>query len=947
MNNIIPLSSGWSLSCVSTGKGSSDGSGEGSGEGPDEEVANESPNKVSDGVLETSDEIRCEKYDDVVDVLSSEISDKSSNKAVNKNSIKFDQSTVVPFNIPGDVHSALLASGIIDEPYYRDNEYAVDWVNKRAWQLARTVSVAPELMNPHSVLVLKGIDCIASVSVNDIIVGSVDNQFVRHVLPVGEALVAGENIIKIVFDVAVDVAAARHASHPFELPGESLNSRIPNNNFLRKTPCHSGWDWNICLMPTGVYGSIQLQSPERCRIDDVRVSRQFDGEDVTLGVNVQLDVYEACCVPCTISIAGAERVLECELYPGQQGVDISLPLQSPALWWPAGMGEQFLHDLTITIDAEQWSQRIGLCQTQIVCQADEVGPGRGFRINVNEHDVFMRGANWIPPDALPERGTVDTVRELLQSAVDANMNMLRVWGGGQYEEDWFYDLCDELGILVWHDFMFSCNHYPATDAKWLASVRLEATQQVRRLSRYACLALWCGDNELVGALKWWEITQDNRDRYLANYVRLNTLLEEVVAAEAPDTPWWPSSPSQGLLDYADGWKSDLAGDMHFWDVWHEAKPFASYQDIRPRFCSEFGFQSFPSMPMIDSFTEAADQNVSSRVMGVHQRNVGGNARIVETLVRYFAFPDTFERTVFLSQCQQTMAIRTAVEYWRSLKPHCMGTLYWQLNDTWPVASWSSLEYGGAWKLLHYAARRFYQDVMMMIVPVDRPERGARDFMGVEAAEDARLMLRAVNDTAHVVKLRYEVQAIDMHGAEIVRWEGTVELSPQAAEDVLPIAGVDVPDGCFLSFNWRSDSVAGSDEPEAGSAAAGAASAVGANAVGVDAEVSRPSNSPMVIVASRTRSPASGQGEYWTRPYKHFDLPEPVITVVEEPDCDGISITLQTDKPAFFVTVELGGRRVWSDNGFTLLPGQAKTLHVVRELSHQAVPDLEKYVIEHL
>ena len=870
MNSVIPVTTGWSLTCLNLKEHPAD------------------------------------------------LANQKSKEATSKPPITFDKATAVPFQIPGDVHSALLAAGVIDEPYFRDNEYAVDWVNKCAWQLQCTVSVDSQFLSGHPVLVLEGVDCVASVYINDIAVGALDNQFVRHVLPADGALVAGENIIRITFDVAADVAATRRADHPFEIPGESTNSRIPNNNFLRKTPCHSGWDWNICLMPSGVYGSIHLQSPRRCRIDDVRVIQEFNSDDVTLSVNVQIDVYEVCHVPCTVSIDGAYQEIVCQLYPGRQRVDIALQLHKPDLWWPSGMGSQSLHDLTLTLDGERWTQRVGFCQTQIVCQPDDVGPGRGFRINVNKTDVFMRGANWIPPDALPERGTPEVVRELLNSAVDANMNMLRVWGGGQYEPDWFYELCDELGILVWHDFMFSCNHYPATDIHWLESVRLEATQQVRRLSRFASLALWCGDNELVGALKWWEITQDNRDRYLANYVRLNTVLEQVVTQEVPNTPWWPSSPSQGQLDYADGWKSDVAGDMHFWDVWHEAKPFSSYQDIRPRFCSEFGFQSFPSMPVVGSFAEKDDQNVSSRVMGVHQRNIGGNARIVETLVRYFAFPDTFARTVFLSQCQQAVAIRTAVEYWRSLKPHCMGTLYWQLNDTWPVASWSSLEYGGGWKLLHYAARRFYQDVMMMIVPVERPERGARDFMGAVPGQDAQLLLRAVNDTARPVTLHFEVQAIDMHGSVTKRWDGVVRITSNAAEDVLPMAGRDIPDGCFLSFNWHSETQGAEQQTLPGREKAAAQGHV-----------------------------VTGEGEYWTQPYKNFDLPVPSISVVEAPGSAGKTITLQSDSPAFFVSVELGGRRVWSDNGFTLLPGHPKTISVVRELLHPAVPDVESHSIEHL
>lgn len=287
----------------------------------------------------------------------------------------------------------------------------------------------------------------------------------------------------------------------------------------------------------------------------------------------------------------------------------------------------------------------------------------------------MRGANWIPADALPARATPAQTRALLQSAVDANMNMIRVWGGGQYEADWFYELCSQMGILVWQDFMFACNHYPGADRDWLNLVRLEARQQIRRLSRHACIALWCGDNELVGALTWLPETRANRDRYLANYDRLNHALEEAIADEGPDVAFWPSSPSAGRLNFSDGWHDDTAGDMHFGDVWHEAREFEHYRSVRPRFCSEFGFQSFPSMTTIECFTEPGDRNVSSPAMDIHQRNIGGNSRIVETIGRYFRIPEKFESMVFLSQISQALAIKTSVEFWRSNIPRTMGTLY--------------------------------------------------------------------------------------------------------------------------------------------------------------------------------------------------------------------------------------------------------------------------------
>lgn len=826
----------------------------------------------------------------------------------------------VPFKVPGDVHSALLAKSVIAEPYYRDNEYVVDWVNQTPWVLTRTFEFDRASSKAYTELLVENVDCIASIYINDKLLGETANQFLRYAFDVSQLVCDGINQLRIEFQVARDVAAHLKQEHPFHLPGESLNSRIANNNFLRKTPCHSGWDWNICLMPAGIYGSVHLAECAICQIDDVCINQHFDRQDVILDISIKARVHAAASVSCIVTLGDSRVEKMVVINPGVQDINVQLSLSNPDLWWPQGLGEQTLHAMRIELDEQIWETEIGIRDARIVRTPDSDGMGSGFAIEVNGRAVFMRGANWIPADALPARGTPDVVRELLSSAVEANMNMLRVWGGGQYEADWFYVLCDELGILVWQDFMFSCNHYPATNKHWMASVRSEATQQVRRLSRFACVVLWCGDNELVGALNWWEETLDNRDRYLANYVRLNTALEEIVAEQVPNTAWWPSSPSQGLLDYADGWKSDVAGDMHFWDVWHEAKPFSAYQEIRPRFCSEFGFQSFPSMPLVQTFAESQDCNVSSKVMSVHQRNVGGNARIVETLVRYFKFPDSFERTVFLSQCQQAMAIRTGVEYWRSLKPHCMGTLYWQLNDTWPVASWSSLEYGGAWKLLHYAARRFYRNVMMMVVPVDRGSMG----------DKSPLCLRAVSDQLAVIQLTYDLRAIDMTGSVKKHWSGRCEVNGEHAVDVLMLDLDDIPAACYLDIQWGSVAVdAGlTDQSEAN------------NHSNIDGFEN-------TLTEELRDDEFFGEGEYWPQPYKDFDLPEPCISVTVEPGSDGQVIVLKTDKPAFFVTVELGGRRVWSDNGFTLLPDKPRKLFVRKTLSHAAIPEVAEFAIEHL
>ena len=1004
-----------------------------------------------------------------------------------------DLPDAVPFSIPGDVHSALLDAGVIDDPYARDNELAVDWVDQQEWILERRFDVDPATESVtvtgaavgtatgpmHATLVLEGVDCIAEVRLNGETVGRCENRFVRHAFAVDDALRAGENVVELRFAVARDVAREAAHAYPFPLPWQSWICRVPHVNHLRKTPCHAGWDWNICLMPVGVHGSVRLERRARLLVEDVAVRQRFEGERVTLALDVGLRVHERCEVECRATfveapvpggsstkthgfgdssdgapaaegssegtsapgdpsegtfgpgrssegtfgpgrsasgvsdsggssqgtrVAGgsSEETLavgepsneetaaptgrtsassRVALVPGEASVGLELVLENPARWWPAGLGPQTRHRLLVEIDGERRELEIGIRETRLRREPD--ADGEGFAIEVNGRRPFMRGANWIPADALPARATPETLRELLESAVLANMNMLRVWGGGQYESDAFYALCDELGILVWQDFVFSCNHYPAANDAWLDSVRVEARQQVRRLSRFASLALWCGDNELVGALRWWAITRENRDRYLANYVRLNHALEEIVRAESPDLPWWPSSPAKGMLDYGDGWKDDAAGDMHFWDVWHEASPFAAYHAVRPRFCSEFGFQSFPSTPLVETFTEPADRNVSSAVMDVHQRDLGGNARIVETLVRHFRFPDSFERMCYLSQVQQAMAIGTAVEYWRSLEPRCKGALYWQLNDTWPVASWSSLEYGGGWKLLHYAARRFFAPVVCAIVPDDAAERPPEDVSETgHAAPRARealaerpyrgpLVVRATSALAEPVALEVTLRAIDVaDGTVRASRETRVGVGPDDALDVHRLDTAEVPAGCFLQVRWRpavagkgadavgvesgSDGGDGTNVGGVGRDAEGASGSSGpfghAGAIDTDTTEDRLSRRPCRDAEQSDVTPIAGEAEWWPAPYRHFELATPEVScrVVAG---DGASadtvLELAADRPAFFVTVELGGRRVWSDNGVTLLPGEPRRLRLLRTLGNPYVPEAAPLSIERL
>ncbi|CTQ51463.1 beta-mannosidase [Jannaschia donghaensis] len=684
----------------------------------------------------------------------------------------------VPIDFPGDVHSALLAAGIIEEPYWRDREAALDWVHQTEWTATRQFDWTGA---GRQTLTLDRLDCHAVVTVNGTQVGRPGSAFLRHDLDVTAALVPGINEIAIRFLSNSAIAAEAAANAPIPIPYMAQNCRLPHYNFLRKPQCDAGWDWGIALSPIGLLGGAVLRATDPVRLDDVMVRQIHDGGRVRVEVTLHVQTDTAEQVTARMELDGRVVERDVQLWPGPCETSLSVEVETPRLWWPAGHGTQETYDLQVSIGDQSRTLRIGLREVELVTDADEIGHRFAFRINGRE--IFMKGANWIPADALPGRATPEATADLLDSAVGAGMNMIRVWGGGRYEDDWFYEMCSERGLMVWQDFMFACNLYPSNDRAWLDLVRAEARQQVRRLSAHPCMALWCGDNELVGALKWFPEAAANRDRYLAMYDRLNHALEEVVQDAGPDVPFWPSSPSVGPLDFGDGWHDDTSGDMHFWDVWHSAKDFEHYRSVRPRFCSEFGFQSFPSARLTETFTLPSDRNVSSRVMDVHQRNDGGNARIVETIARYFRFPDGFDDMAWLSQISQGLAMKTAIEFWRSSKPRCMGTLYWQLNDTWPVASWSSLEYGGGWKALHYLARRFHADVMVTCQP--DPQTG-------------HLILWAVNDTAGPVSLSVAARTVWFDRDMETAGDWPVVVPPDRAVEV---ARVTVPEDAFVHFEW--------------------------------------------------------------------------------------------------------------------------------------------------
>jgi beta-mannosidase len=762
------------------------------------------------------------------------------------------------YTVPGDVHSSLIAAGIIPDPYIGRNEYDVRWVAEQDWIATREFEWDEE---GEWHLDIDYLDTVTEIKINGKRVLNTDNCFRQYGKDVTKVLKRGKNKIAIRFFSNVRVAAMLQDTQPYYVPYSTNNCPIPDGNMLRKPQCHFGWDWNLAIAPFGAYGKFQLVRDNPENDFNFRINQIHYGVgNIHLTIRMTVRCKANVDYSISFSVAGLESsITRCSDWSSDSFENIIL-IERPTLWWPAGSGEANLHELKIIYGELIKTCKIGFREIEFIRDQDEVGSGFAFRVNGKE--IFCRGANWIPADALPSRATPERTRKLLQAAVDSNMNMIRVWGGGYYEQDWFYELCDELGLMVWQDFQFACNLYPA-DESFLEAVKYEVYGQVDRLQRFACIAVWCGDNELIGALNWFKESRENRDRYLVAYDRLNHTIEKSAKLADPSINWWPSSPSPGLLSFGDAWHDDRSGDMHFWSVWHEGKDFEHYRDVSPRFCSEFGFQSYPSLHIVKQFaTSEEDLNISSSVMESHQKNAGGNARIAETMFRYFRFPTDFGNFCYLSQVQQGLAIKTAVEYWRSLKPHCMGTLYWQLNDTWPVASWSSLDHGGGWKLMHYMARRFYAPVALMALP-DKKTGG--------------IIIKAVNDRLTKQKLSLKLSTLDPAGKAKHLKDISANIPADKAVEVAKLKKGQLPPGHILILDYE--------------AADG----------------------------------SKGRVHFANEPYKAMNIINPEISHSTKIKDGKLHISLSTKNAALFVTAETGVFGRYSDNVLDMLPNEKATI----------------------
>lgn len=601
----------------------------------------------------------------------------------------------LPASVPGSVYAAMLDAERLQDPFWRDNE--LDALKLMDHDFAFTRCFDLDLPRQDTVLLIcEGLDTLCELWLNGRQIGFADNMHRTWELDVTADLSERGNELRLIFRSPTRYIAERDREVFTDGSTESMRG-FPQ---IRKAHCMFGWDWGPRLPDAGIWRPIYLVGLDGGRIESVYVTQAHRDGSVELSFDIRQSGGEM--LDITVTAPDGKSF---------HSTGETLLIPEPELWWPNGYGAQPLYTVRVSLshagrETDVWQRRIGLRTITMDRSRDEWG--EAFALQVNGVNLFSMGANYIPQDSLLPRVSDERTRALLLDCVAAHFNTIRVWGGGYYPEDWFFDLCDELGLVVWQDCMFACAIYELTPA-FEKSIRAELADNVKRLRHHASLGLWCGNNEL----EWQHDTRAYRatHKQKADYIRMfEYIIPQVVQEFDPQTFFWPASPSSG--GGFDNPNDPNRGDTHYWEVWHGGKPFSAYRELFFRFASEFGFQSFPCLKTVKSFTLEEDRNIFSRVMEMHQRNAGANGKIMGYLAGMYRYPYDFESLLYASQLLQADAIRYGVEHWRRHRGRCMGAVYWQLNDIWPVASWSSIDYSGRWKALHYAAKRFFAPVLL-------------------------------------------------------------------------------------------------------------------------------------------------------------------------------------------------------------------------------------------
>lgn len=670
--------------------------------------------------------------------------------------------------IPGSVYSNFMEKERMDDPFYRDNELTALKLMENDFEFRTSFTLSKaQLQSDALFLCFHGIDTLADVYVNGELAGSCDNMHRVWEFDIAKLAQVGENELYVkLFSPTKYIEEENNKIYT----GGS-HECMKGFPHLRKAHCMFGWDWGPRLPDAGIFRDVVIECIQEARIDQVAIIQKWE-ENVTLQMDVSIESFvQDDNTVLNILVKDPEGKIISETCSAQEGWDQIL-IENPQKWWPRGYGEQPLYEVEVVLRNDKGdvldvaSKRIGLRTMTMNMDADEWG--ECFAHEVNGVKIFAMGADYIPEDNILSRVTPERTRRLLEDAVAANHNCIRVWGGGYYPDDWFYDICDELGLMVWQDFMFSCASYEL-DSAFEKNIIAEIRDNVRRIRHHACLGVWCGNNEmetqtLDGA---WQPSQKQKMDYIKLF---EYIIPKILEEEDPVTFYWPSSPSSGG-NYDNPWDENK-GDTHYWDVWHGNKPFTEYRKFFFRYLSEFGFQSFPCLKTVETFTLPEDRNIFSRVMEMHQRNAAANGKILNYLSATYLYPGKFDTLLYASQLLQADAIRYGIEHFRRNRGRCMGTVVWQLNDIWPVASWASIDYYGRWKALHYAEKRAFAPIMISCEEIG--ELSERPFCIEQPREiEKSARLHVANETMQMVSGTISWQLRDPRGTILEHGEKNV------------------------------------------------------------------------------------------------------------------------------------------------------------------------------
>jgi beta-mannosidase len=841
-------------------------------------------------LMAVSSLVGCQKKDPVLMVSSEISSDWTFRQA--------DKDEWLPATVPGCVHTDLMANGKIEDPFYRLNEHKLQWIDKVNWEYKTSFNINPDAFKRDRIaLDFKGLDTYADVFVNGTQVLSADNMFREWLVDIKPQVKEGANELRILFHSPIVEGLKKYDANGYVIPvsdnDQAVNGEVEGGKavsvYTRKAGYHFGWDWGPRLVSSGLWRPVYLTVWDDARIENLQLKQNSVSEkEATLTAIFEIEGNSENMATVSIENDGNELArADIQLTKGVSTYPVDFKIENPKLWWTNGLGEAHLYNIKGKLEIgkriTEKSERIGIRTLELV--RDKDAQGTSFYFKLNGVPVFMKGANYIPNDIFAARVTDEMYQKVINTSKISNFNMLRVWGGGIYESDRLYDLCDQNGILVWQDFMFACAMFPG-DAAFLENVKQEAADNIKRLRNHPSIALWCGNNEILVAWFGWgwkekeaAKSQENADKIWKSYTDIfHHILPDAVAANDPGRSYWDSSPSAGM-----GIPADLNnGDDHYWGVWWGKDPFKMYATHIARFMSEYGFQSFPEMKTVKQYATPEDYDIYSEVMKSHQRSSIGNGTIEYYMLQDYKKPKDFESFLYVNHVLQAEGIKFALEGHRRAAPFCMGSLFWQINDCWPVASWSSTDYYQRWKALQYFAKKGFEPVL--ISPY---------------TDKDSLKVDIINDKLTELKAQMLLKVLDFNGKEI--WRELTEVT--------------VPANSSNSFFGTKTS---------------------------DFMKKVQANNQLLVTELIENNAVVSSNILYFKPIKDVLLPKPEVKFELNAVDGGFEIALNTDKLAKNLYMTIGDEEgFFSDNYFDLLPGQEVKVKLETSLTMEKLQEVFK------